>query len=80
MATNLLAALTGSVSGGLTIALQTLAPTYMSLSANLGIAPALLYRVTILSAGTLDSLPHKALWLSCWRCAVPPIARVTLIF
>jgi H+/gluconate symporter-like permease len=59
VATNVLAALTGSASGGLTIALQALAPTYMSLSNSLGIDPALLHRVAVIGAGTLDSLPHN---------------------
>jgi H+/gluconate symporter-like permease len=59
VATNVLAALTGSASGGLTIALQALAPTYMSLSSSLGIDPALLHRVAVIGAGTLDSLPHN---------------------
>lgn len=59
VATNVLAALTGSASGGLTIALQALAPTYMSLSGSLGIDPALLHRVAVIGAGTLDSLPHN---------------------
>lgn len=59
VATNVLAALTGSASGGLTIALQALAPTYMNLSGSLGIDPALLHRVAVIGAGTLDSLPHN---------------------
>ncbi|HMM87968.1 GntP family permease [Bradyrhizobium sp.] len=59
IATNMLAALTGSASGGLTIALDALAATYMERAADLGIAPALLHRVSVMSAGTLDSLPHN---------------------
>jgi H+/gluconate symporter-like permease len=58
-ATNLLAALTGSASGGLTIALETLGDTYMRIAAEQGIAPALLHRVAVISSGTLDSLPHN---------------------
>jgi H+/gluconate symporter-like permease len=59
VATNLLAALTGSASGGLTIALEALAGTYMRLAAEHGIDPALLHRIAVLSAGTLDSLPQN---------------------
>jgi H+/gluconate symporter-like permease len=59
VATNVLAALTGSASGGMTIALDALGDTYMRIAAEAGIAPALLHRVTTLSAGTLDSLPHN---------------------
>jgi H+/gluconate symporter-like permease len=59
VATNVLAALTGSASGGMTIALDALGATYMRLAAEAGIAPALLHRVTTIAAGTLDSLPHN---------------------
>jgi H+/gluconate symporter-like permease len=58
-ATNVLAALTGSASGGLTIALDALGDTYMRLAAQHGIDPALLHRVAVISSGTLDSLPHN---------------------
>jgi H+/gluconate symporter-like permease len=59
VATNILAALTGSASGGLTIALDALGATYLSVASELGIDPALLHRVAVMSAGTLDSLPHN---------------------
>lgn len=59
VATNVLSALTGSASGGLTIALDALGPTYMRLAAEHGIDPALMHRVAVISAGTLDSLPHN---------------------
>ncbi|MGA0595363.1 GntP family permease [Enterovirga sp. CN4-39] len=59
VATNVLAALTGSASGGLTIALDALGETYMDLAAQLGIAPALLHRVAVIGSGTLDILPHN---------------------
>jgi H+/gluconate symporter-like permease len=58
-ATNLLAALTGSASGGLTIALDALGETYLRIAAEAGIDPALLHRVAVMSCGTLDSLPHN---------------------
>src|SRR6185437_11433584 len=59
VATNLLAALTGSASGGLTIALDALGSTYLQLAAQHGVDPALLHRVAVISSGTLDSLPHN---------------------
>jgi H+/gluconate symporter-like permease len=59
VATNLLAALTGSASGGLTIALDALGGTYMRLASAHGIDPALLHRIAVMSAGTLDSLPQN---------------------
>lgn len=59
VATNVLAALTGSASGGLTIALDALGPTYMTIAAQLGIDPALMHRVAVIGSGTLDILPHN---------------------
>lgn len=59
VATNVLAALTGSASGGLTIALDTLGPTYLRIAAEQGIDPGLLHRVAVIGAGTLDALPHN---------------------
>jgi H+/gluconate symporter-like permease len=59
LSTNILAALTGSASGGLTIALDTLGATFMQLSAETGLDPALMHRVAVIGAGTLDSLPHN---------------------
>jgi len=59
IATNVLSALTGSASGGLTIALDALGPTYMTLAVEQGIDPALMHRVAVIGAGTLDSLPHN---------------------
>jgi H+/gluconate symporter-like permease len=59
VATNVLSALTGSASGGLTIALDALGGTYLRLAAAHGIDPALLHRVAVISAGTLDSLPQN---------------------
>jgi H+/gluconate symporter-like permease len=58
-ATNVLAALTGSASGGLTIALDALGDTYLRLAAENGIDPALMHRVAVIGSGTLDSLPHN---------------------
>ena len=59
IASNILAALTGSASGGLTIALDALGPTYMKLAAETGLDPALMHRVAVIGSGTLDSLPHN---------------------
>lgn len=59
VATNILAALTGSASGGMTIALDALGSTYMRIAAEQGIDPALMHRVAAIGSGTLDSLPHN---------------------
>jgi len=59
VAINVLAALTGSASGGLTIALDALGHNYMAIASQAGINPALMHRVAVISAGTLDTLPHN---------------------
>jgi H+/gluconate symporter-like permease len=59
IATNVLAALTGSASGGLTIALDALGETYLRLAGETGIDPALMHRIAVIGSGTLDSLPHN---------------------
>lgn len=59
VATNLLSALTGSASGGLTIALESLGPTFMALARDIGLDPGLMHRVAVIGAGTLDALPHN---------------------
>lgn len=57
--TSLLAGMTGSASGGMSIALATLGETYMQMGQAAGIAPELLHRVTAVATGGLDALPHN---------------------
>ena len=59
VATNVLAALTGSASGGLTIALDALGATYVARAAEIGLDPGVLHRVAVIASGTLDTLPHN---------------------
>ncbi len=59
VAVNVLAGMTGSASGGMSIALHTLGETYLSLAQSAGIDPALLHRVTSVATGGLDALPHN---------------------
>lgn len=59
VATNILAALTGSASGGMTIALEALGPTFMQIAHDTGLDPSLMHRVAVIASGTLDSLPHN---------------------
>ncbi|WP_114240721.1 GntP family permease [Dyella sp. C9] len=58
VATNVLAGLTGSASGGLSIALDAMGSTYKAAADALGIDPSLLHRVAAIGSGTLDILPH----------------------
>ena len=57
--TGLLAGMTGSASGGMSIALSTLGETYLQMGQAAGIAPDLLHRVTAVATGGLDALPHN---------------------
>ncbi|MFM9849727.1 MAG: hypothetical protein ACKVP3_21525 [Hyphomicrobiaceae bacterium] len=59
IAVNILAGITGSASGGMSIALQTMGSTYLELGLAAGIHPDLLHRVTAIATGGLDSLPHN---------------------
>jgi H+/gluconate symporter-like permease len=59
IATNVLAGMTGSASGGLTIALDSLGDTYMQIAEAAGIDPGLMHRIAVIGSGTLDSLPHN---------------------
>jgi len=58
IAMNVLAGITGSSSGGLSIALQTLGADYLRMAVEAGIDPELLHRVAVMAAGGFDTLPH----------------------
>ncbi len=55
LAITIVAGLTGSASGGQTIVLPELAPHYL----DAGMDPEHLHRITAISSGALDSLPHN---------------------
>lgn len=59
VAVNVLAGITGSASGGLSIALQALGSTYLELAEQFGISVELMHRVATLSSGGFDALPHN---------------------
>lgn len=59
VAMNVLAGLTGTASGGMAITLNALGDNFMALAAEHGINPELMHRLTTISAGTLDALPHN---------------------
>ena len=59
IAVNIMAGITGSASGGLSIALNMLGKTYLELGNSAGISPQLLHRVAAVASGGLDSLPHN---------------------
>ena len=59
VAVNVLAGITGSASGGMSIALQTLGEQFRGLAEDQGISLELMHRVTVLAAGGFDALPHN---------------------
>lgn len=56
---NVMAGITGSASGGLSIALNTMGDTYLQLAYQFGINPELMHRVASIASGGLDALPHN---------------------
>lgn len=56
---NVLAGITGSASGGLSIALNTMGDTYLNLGTQFNISPELLHRIASMASGGFDALPHN---------------------
>ncbi|MBD2859781.1 GntP family permease [Spongiibacter sp. KMU-158] len=79
----MIAGLTGSASGGLSIALPVLGPHYM----DLGVNPEQLHRISSIASGALDSLPHngyivttvRAICGETHKTAYGPIAALTVV-
>lgn len=59
VAVNVLAGATGSASGGMSIALEALAPQYLEKATAIGMNPELLHRIASIASGGLDTLPHN---------------------
>lgn len=59
IAVNILSAVTGSASGGMSIALDVLGPTYVELARAQNISLEAMHRITSISSGALDALPHN---------------------
>lgn len=59
VAVNVLAGATGSASGGMSIALEALAPQYLQKALATGLNPEYLHRIASLASGGLDTLPHN---------------------
>ncbi|MDO4696451.1 MAG: GntP family permease [Neisseria sp.] len=55
---NVMAGITGSASGGMSIALKVMGETYMQMAQQFGISPELMHRVASIASGGLDALPH----------------------
>ncbi len=59
VAVNVLSGATGSASGGMSIALEALAPQYLEKALATGLNPEYLHRIAALASGGLDTLPHN---------------------
>jgi H+/gluconate symporter-like permease len=83
IAVSVIAGLTGSASGGQSIALPLIAPHYI----DMGVDPAGLHRVVSISSGALDSLPHNGYVVTTLRgicketyaAAYPALGALTVI-
>jgi len=83
IAVSVIAGLTGSASGGQTIALPLIAPHYL----DQGVDPDALHRVVSIASGGLDSLPHngyvvttvRAICRESFSAAYPAIGALTVI-
>lgn len=56
---NVLAGITGSASGGMSIALGAMADTYLRQAAAAGIPNDVLHRISAMASGGMDTLPHN---------------------
>jgi H+/gluconate symporter-like permease len=83
VAVSVIAGLTGSASGGQSIALPILAPHYL----DLGVNPEALHRVVAISSGALDSLPHngyvvttlRGICKEAYSAAYPAVGILTVV-
>lgn len=83
---NILAGITGSASGGMSIALDTMGARYLEWALQAGIDPELLHRIASMSAGGLDTLPHNGAVITLLaicglthRQSYPDIFAITVI-
>lgn len=83
---NILAGITGSASGGLSIALDAMGQQYLAWATQHGIDPELLHRIASMSAGGLDTLPHNGAVITLLaicglthRQSYPDIFAITVI-
>lgn len=81
-----LAGITGSASGGLSIALGAMADQFMANAAAAGISPDVLHRVASMASGGMDTLPHNGAVITLLavtglthRQSYPDIFALTLI-
>ncbi len=59
IAVTTLAGITGSASGGMSIALGAMGKTYLEWANEVGLSPEMLHRVASMASGGMDTLPHN---------------------
>ncbi|MFC0211419.1 GntP family permease [Paenibacillus chartarius] len=59
LSVNILAGITGSASGGLSIAMDVMGKQYLAAAQAAGISPELLHRIASMASGGMDTLPHN---------------------
>lgn len=59
VAVNVLAGITGSASGGLSIALEVMGRPYLEMARAQGVSPESLHRIASMASGGMDTLPHN---------------------
>jgi H+/gluconate symporter-like permease len=59
IATSVLSGITGSASGGLSIALESLGSKYLEMINAIGMDPEIIHRIVAIASGSLDILPHN---------------------
>jgi len=59
LSTSVIAGITGSASGGMTIALNALGDDFRQLAIDQGISMEAMHRITALASGGLDTMPHN---------------------
>jgi H+/gluconate symporter-like permease len=86
VAVNALAGITGSASGGLSIALAVMGRHYLEAARAQGISPELLHRIAAMASGGMDTLPHNGAVITLLaitglthRQSYPDIFAITLI-
>ncbi len=86
LAVNVLAGITGSASGGLSIALDVMSPTYLEWGRAQGISPEMLHRIASMASGGMDTLPHNGAVITLLaitglshRQSYPDIFAITLL-
>ncbi|AMV41005.1 GntP family permease [Planctomyces sp. SH-PL62] len=86
VAVNALAGITGSASGGLSIALEVMGGYYLEAAHAQGISPELLHRIASMASGGMDTLPHNGAVITLLaitglthRQSYPDIFAITVI-